>query len=698
MPIFEKTAAEQKQMDTFLSVVSRRIEQLSGYETYVPVNTLVRVQDDLIQTMEHFYRNDRKLNIGIIGQVKAGKSTFLNTLLFEGKEILPTARTPKTAALTKIEYAEENQICVEYYRPDEWRKLEEYAESDLEDNEHIIARETMKMVAESGVDPYLYLNKEKETFSFPSLDSLMGQLNEYVGENGTYTPMVKNVILRMNKPELAEISVVDTPGMNDAIASRTECTRTFIKECDVVFFLSRGSQFLDVNDMKLLSNQIPQEGVANLILICSKLDEALQDELRKCGSVCATIEKVKEKLKEQVNTTFLRELQNNGALLKFIGNCSEPIFISSMLYNMSKKQKSEFSRNEAWVYKRVNKFGDLTPELMCEVGNMHSVRKIFSQITAEKDQTLQERAQGVIPTAKNKWNSTIKDLKRETEQKKILLESGDKETLEKQKKAMEFQIYGIKDSLETVLFDLKISLEQAKAEILRKLRESCRENAKLQERTGTEYHTNRYKVSTGHLWWKSSHYEYSNYTTTYTYLSTSDALENIHDFGFNACSQIESAFYKAVDIKATKRKLMQTILDNFDSSDENFDVNHFRHLTEMTLNKIEFPVIQLNVDSFIQTISGQFSGEVKDSSDRAKLKELLSKTMNQLFETVSKQFTKSVTVFRSTLDSMQDNFSTELLEQIQQEFGALCKQVEDKTNAIAKYDQVLTILSKSAIA
>lgn len=684
MQIFEKTASEQKRIDEFLNITEKHLEKLEGYEEYVQTSLLKGVREDLLQITNNFYCNDRKLNIGIIGQVKAGKSTFLNTLLFDGKPVLPTARTPKTAALTKIEYSKENRICVEYYDINEWKTLEKYAQSEIEDNEHTVARETMQMVAESGINPYTYIEKQKEDIAFPSLEELMGQLNEYVGENGKFTPMVRNVTLCMDKPELAEISVVDTPGMNDAIASRTDRTRNFIKNCDVVFFLSKGSQFLDANDMQLLSKQIPQEGIANLILISSQFDAALLDELRKCGSLRATIDKIKPKLINRAKETFKQ-------------NCPELIFISSLVNNMSDKQESEFNKNEALIYKRLNRYGDLTPELMKEIGNIKSVKDRFSQITENKDSTLQERARNFVPNSKDKWNSAVRKLKAETERRRNALESGDKETLEKQKKIIESQISGIRASLEIVLGDLKVSLEQTKNDILKKLRDSCRENSRLQEKTGTEYHTNRYKVTTGHLWWKKSHYEYSDYTTTYTYLLSSDALENIRSFGFDSCSQIESAFYKAVDIKATKRKLMQTILDNFDSSDENFDINHFKYIMESTLNKIEFPVVKLDVSSFIQSISSQFSGEVRNSAERAKLQELLSETMDKLFDNVSGQFEKSIASFRTSLNNMQSDFSSQLLEQIQNDFETLCGQLEDKTNAVEKYQNVIDLLCESEI-
>ena len=45
------------------------------------------------------------LTIGVIGQMKCGKSTFLNAFIFEN-DVLPAATTPMTAALSVITYGE----------------------------------------------------------------------------------------------------------------------------------------------------------------------------------------------------------------------------------------------------------------------------------------------------------------------------------------------------------------------------------------------------------------------------------------------------------------------------------------------------------------------------------------------------------------------------------------------------------------
>ena len=56
--------------------------------------------DALKDSLQDIANQERLLRIGIVGSVKAGKSTFLNSLLFDGQEVLPRAATPMTASLT----------------------------------------------------------------------------------------------------------------------------------------------------------------------------------------------------------------------------------------------------------------------------------------------------------------------------------------------------------------------------------------------------------------------------------------------------------------------------------------------------------------------------------------------------------------------------------------------------------------------
>ena len=276
MNIFKEDKKYERYMLDLDEIVSGIKE--SGYEE--DFLKLQNIKLNFSKKVEDFFREDRKLNIAVVGQVKAGKSSFLNTLLFDGKEVLPKAATPKTATLTKMEYAEDNRIYIDYYLKEEWDALRDNAEIDLDDDVYTSAREIMGMVRKSGIDVDKYLSKGSETIYFDSYESLINNLNDYVGEDGKYTPIIKSVTLYLNNEDFKGLSIVDTPGLNDPIASRTLKTKEFIELCDVVFFLSQSGSFLDKSDWELLSTQLPQKGVKKLVLIASKYDSGIRDVLR----------------------------------------------------------------------------------------------------------------------------------------------------------------------------------------------------------------------------------------------------------------------------------------------------------------------------------------------------------------------------------------------------------------------------------
>ena len=79
------------------------------------------------EAIEKIDGEDRLLQIGILGRVKAGKSSLLNALLFDGKAILPKAATPMTAALTIISYGEKLSAEVEFFKQEDIENIEQEA-------------------------------------------------------------------------------------------------------------------------------------------------------------------------------------------------------------------------------------------------------------------------------------------------------------------------------------------------------------------------------------------------------------------------------------------------------------------------------------------------------------------------------------------------------------------------------------------
>lgn len=690
--------------------------RLMPYADIIEISMLDNVVKKFKQATESFFQKNRKLNIGVMGQVKAGKSSFLNTLLFNGRDVLPRAATPKTATLTKIEYSEENSIEIEYYSPEEWQTFKEGAKAAAAaglQKSGDVSTEILKLAKASGADPMEYINKGKETITFESQDMLMKQLNEYVGENGRLTPFVKCVILRINNDEIKDISVVDTPGLNDPIASRTARTKDFMKDCDVAFFLSGASQFLDVNDTNLLTTQLPSEGIKRLILICSRFDGGVQDTIDDHESLEEAIAETKTALNRQAQrniSDFMKSLEarrgknESQEFIKLIEGCKKPCFISSMAYNMSFKKQSEYSDEEKVVFENLNAYDDLdedTENILRKLGNIDEVKKLFDEVVAEKNTTLEERAKGFVPDARRNIAEVIRQYSDTVTARYNMLNEQDKTAIEKQKKAVLSQKNAINADIETIFGDIAVRIEEEKIKttsIIRDMKSDC---SSIDEHTETRHVSNYVRVSDAKWYnpfsWGKHHYEDRSYTVTEAYLDTADAIDSVNRFANSAQKNVDQIFGNAVNIRKVKTDILKSVIANFDTSDESFDPNFFRSAVESTLNQIEFPVIHFNSDSIRDKAFGSFQGRVSDTSKTSSLRIALSKSISDIFDITMDKLVSSVKEFKDNLSSLKDDVKEKLMKDIENEYDKILEQFSRKEEELKKYQAVSDVLNKLSV-
>ena len=98
-------AIDYEKAKKYLSFVRDVEKTLSSREELFDSEKLIefkQITSALEQNIEIAKNDSRKLSIGIVGAVKAGKSSFLNACIFDGEDYLPKAATPMTAALTGI--------------------------------------------------------------------------------------------------------------------------------------------------------------------------------------------------------------------------------------------------------------------------------------------------------------------------------------------------------------------------------------------------------------------------------------------------------------------------------------------------------------------------------------------------------------------------------------------------------------------
>lgn len=125
---------------------------------FISENAVIKTEE-LEKTLKEMQDTDRDLKVGIIGRVKAGKSSLLNALIFEGKDVLPKAATPMTASLTVLKYAQNLSAEVEFYSQKDILELKnEHARYERESN-RIVDEEVKKQKEKQSLS-----NKAKEGF------------------------------------------------------------------------------------------------------------------------------------------------------------------------------------------------------------------------------------------------------------------------------------------------------------------------------------------------------------------------------------------------------------------------------------------------------------------------------------------------------------------------------------------------------
>lgn len=699
MDIFNRTRDNEIEFGKFLDKVDNIYKNLKEFENDIDLYDIASIKKSFRAKTDDFFREDRKLNIGIIGRVKVGKSSFLNTLMFEGNNVLPAAVTPKTAVLTRIEYDAENRIDIEYFTYEEWKLLNAAANGDSRKNEYKVAHEITTMVKERNLNPEEFIKKQKETIYYDNYQELMENINDYVGENGKYTPLVKSVSIYTDREELEDISIVDTPGLYDPILSRVDKTKQFMELCDVVFFLSKSTSFLDKNDIDLVASQLPKKGVKKVVLVCSRFDDGLRDTLWSKDSLGQAVEYTKSQLCSYAEQAFTNYRNNNyyvnGDLLQ---QFKKPVFVSAIAENMAKKGLKNLNSKEQRVYDDLISKGPVTVDEVKAIGNMDEVRRIFKEVIEQKDIMLKEKASSFIPVAKEELNDKLMRLSTLARKRITQLSTYDKEKLSEEKKIITSQINKMNVNLEVVFNELKEKIEQHKMQAISEIRAYNREYLQVSEKEGITTHFEIRKESTAKwfkpwTWGTTSRVIYS-YDERYQYIDAYDAVENIRNFVEDGKECIELAFNKSLDIAVLKNKLLSIIIENLDALGDSFDASYYKLLVERTLNGIKIPTIEFPTAPFEEIITSEFTGEIKSNSMKSNFKKVLSDTIYDVREGICNKLESEVMRFEDGIDELKKSFAENLLTDIHKELNAVIEQFADKETEIKRYNKLIEVIDK----
>lgn len=277
------------------------------------------------------------LTIGVIGQMKAGKSTFLNAFVFEN-DVLPSATTPMTAALSVITYGEVEGLEVEFYTEKEWIELKMTAQRTLDESASELEKSKVQ-AAQELVSKASALGSSITTYLGTKRDDSLQNLIDYVGADGKFVSITKSVKIFYPKEYLKGVEIVDTPGFNDPIVSREERTREFLSKADVVLMMLYAGRPFDATDREIIFKHVARCGMGKLVIGINKYDIPYSSGETEEEIKAYVMKEIKEACKDCTDDT-LRSL-----LLE-----AEPIPISAEMALLSTLPLSYVDDTERYKY------------------------------------------------------------------------------------------------------------------------------------------------------------------------------------------------------------------------------------------------------------------------------------------------------------------------------------------------------------
>lgn len=660
----------------------------------------------------------RKLSIGIVGAMKAGKSSFLNACIFGGKDVLPKAATPMTAALTRIRYSETPQATVHFYERKDWEKIEDNAQKYEEqlntkysnyckiyDRSHADSTEGVcsKQVFERTLfqqDVSEVLKSAKELTQMVGSNSailehlgdadvldgdIMAKLQDYVGARGRFTPIVNYVELEVNLPELEDLEIVDTPGLNDPIVSRSYATRQFLRACDVVILLSPCSQFMDANTVGLMANGLPDNGVRKVIVVGSKLDSGLLNEPK--GSFAVASQHALNSYKGQFRNTMQQAMRNNSRRAGILEKISESdlLFVSSTCSSMARKQKQHqpLSPAENLVLQNLHSnFPDFDETLLSSIGGISKVLKTLEAVRQQKAEIIHGKNNTLLETAQINHLRALDKIQQELSSSRTTLKNSTSEQLLQRTEAIQQVMESSRGKLMYIFDGAAIGCKNKVNQLLPQLTLEQQNHQRLDVQTSSEEHHG--VEGTGLFGLIKEHY---SYTVTNNRVDVSEVVTNLEHHASTCQNTINQEFQYVFNREQLSHRIVEVVLDAFRKSDMEFDEDDIRLPLQNVLNELSSPEIRFDYTTYIDKVESQFPSGYAENDDIHKLKSLQTRLLNEIDQDMGQQLTAALQMAANMLNKQAVTFADRIQELLCGELEKLQGQIQERETYLAAYQQ-----------
>lgn len=689
----------------------------------------------------------RNLRIAVIGQMKAGKSSLLNSAFFE-RDLLPKADTPMTAALTKIVYAPQAKAEVIFYTQEDWDGIEKSAaeyhkiyneiESKIIEEsqpqglfakiknitkptpEQVIQKiptavkaslDLVEKAKQQNLDVRQYLGKTEILEDIGTADQLAIALSNYVGSDGRFTAITKMCVLHVDDCRLDGIEIIDTPGFNDPVVSRGQTTRNMLGQCDVIFLLSSAGQFLTSSDMSVLREQLPAAGINEkaIFLIASQRDIALRQdnsisqiartltikidpEKRAGAHAAAMMQLLDKKIKDLANNTLDKHINQSGQDEKTVRiltalRKASPISISSWAY-LTAKTFENLSADDIYQINSLNQVTGYSfePESLCQLSNIPVIREELLKQRENKIQLLASKEAALSEGVRNSTIEKLKDLIVELDNRAEKISMNNISELEKIERDMVKRIQGGKSKLEDIFDEQRAKISQQLLQLKIDFREASQKYNKVEAIKETEIE--EYRVDTSFFKGLFGHdWETRHREIVTIYASAQDAIEQIESLTNKAIKSLHYALIECVDFDLLRNKISVAAMNLFDTSDANFDPEIMLFEVKKSLRRLTIPEISFGNENYSKLISDKFGCDRVSESKIDGLKKAQRDAVDTIINKLMLEIDQKIQSIDKSLEKTSTSFVGNMTSDIQKSLDKLRSDIKNREKSIKSIDE-----------
>ncbi len=587
-------------------------------------------------------------------------------------------------------------------------RAERIAKSELEkDTKLVSSYDQYERMKKSGLfnteklDPRIQAN---------SLQDLNQKLLQFVGADGKYMPYTKAVQISLNNPNLKDLEVIDTPGVNDPIASREERTKALLKDCDVVFIVSPSGQFLTDSDMSLFDRVSHKEGLQEIYFVASQADSAVlsMSEVEKSGQHLPTaLENAQKALSSQLNNIMGKLIQNypnqreifekaikNGVILAS-GVCFSMHKDFNNQASWERNQKTEEYHNALRSlkdsYPDAFSSDDKSKESLLFLSNMGAIEERLEKAAQEKEKIKSQKLQSYAESQANNLHSLIAQLLQDLEEEKKRVKNADISAIKEQIKAYEKLSGNIemkfREAYEEFILHFINNIRAGLEETLKKAIQTARVGARKEEEE--EHYIERVKqggawgsFKRNFLFWADDDAGYDEVERTRATIKAGavvDYLIKMHNDCEKALNRSADSFntnFKNALYAKVLSRMSEIIRDN-----SLIDKYAFKKSVDAVLDRIEFKKFDY-ADKLPGEIRGK-TGNLKGDEANAFIQSVENHVRG--FEAEAKQDVKGyVQGLRKNLE--KQNFANGTLQKLKENMQNLQNQLQNKEQSIAQLD------------